>query len=50
MPYYVYILQSESTGRFYCGQTNDLERRFQEQMIHSIVHQKPQSVSQALGE
>jgi len=30
MTYYVYILQSESTGRYYCGQTNDLERRIQE--------------------
>ncbi|RUA02970.1 MAG: hypothetical protein DSY89_01780 [Deltaproteobacteria bacterium] len=23
----VYILQSQSTGRFYCGQTDHLERR-----------------------
>lgn len=27
MTYYVYILQSESTGRYYCGQTDDLERQ-----------------------
>lgn len=25
--WWVYILQSESTGRFYVGHTNDLERR-----------------------
>jgi putative endonuclease len=27
MPCWVYILQSETTGRFYCGQTTDLARR-----------------------
>ena len=27
MVYTVYILQSESSGRYYCGQTNDLSRR-----------------------
>ncbi len=27
MPYWVYILQSETTGRYYVGQTNDLEDR-----------------------
>ncbi len=27
MPFYVYILQSESSGRFYIGQTNDLKGR-----------------------
>jgi len=27
MAYWVYILQSESSGRYYCGQTDDLERR-----------------------
>jgi len=30
MMFYVYILQSESTGRYYCGQTNNLERRIRE--------------------
>jgi len=30
MGFYVYILQSESTGRYYCGQTNDLYRRIRE--------------------
>ena len=25
--YYVYILQSEKTGRFYCGQTHNLQDR-----------------------
>ena len=30
MTYYVYILESESTGRYYCGQTNNLERRIRE--------------------
>ena len=30
MPYYVYILQSESTGRYYCGQTNNLDLRIKE--------------------
>jgi len=27
MPYYTYILKSESTGNFYIGQTNNLEDR-----------------------
>jgi len=27
MPYYFYILQSESTGRYYCGSTSDLADR-----------------------
>ena len=27
MTYYVYILQSEFTGRYYCGQTKNLEQR-----------------------
>ena len=27
MAFWVYILQSQSTGRFYCGHTSDLERR-----------------------
>ena len=25
--YYVYILKSETTGRYYCGQTNNLSKR-----------------------
>ncbi|MBI3405342.1 MAG: GIY-YIG nuclease family protein [Acidobacteria bacterium] len=28
MAYFVYILQSESSGRYYVGQTKDLEERF----------------------
>jgi len=27
MTYHVYILQSQSTGRFYCGQTKNMEQR-----------------------
>jgi len=27
MPYYTYILQSETTGQLYVGQTNDLDDR-----------------------
>ncbi|MBN1662074.1 MAG: GIY-YIG nuclease family protein [Deltaproteobacteria bacterium] len=30
MPFWVYILQSESTGRYYAGQTDHLERRLSE--------------------
>ncbi len=30
MGFWVYILQSKSTGRFYCGQTDDLDRRLQQ--------------------
>jgi len=26
----VYILQSESSGRYYCGQTDDLDRRLRQ--------------------
>ena len=27
MSFWVYILQSKSSGRFYCGQSNDLDKR-----------------------
>ena len=27
MPFFTYILQSETTGRYYCGSTGDLNRR-----------------------
>ena len=27
MPYYVYVLKSEATGKYYIGHTNNLERR-----------------------
>ncbi len=27
MSFWVYILQSQSTGRFYCGHTSDVKRR-----------------------
>jgi putative endonuclease len=27
MDHWVYILQSESSGRYYCGQTRDLKKR-----------------------
>jgi putative endonuclease len=30
MSYYVYILQSLTTGRYYCGQTDDLARRIRQ--------------------
>jgi len=30
MAYFVYILQSETTGRYYCGSTSDVERRLKQ--------------------
>ena len=30
MPFFVYILQSESTSRYYCGYTEDLKRRLKQ--------------------
>jgi putative endonuclease len=30
MTFWVYIVQSQSTARFYCGQTNDLELRLRQ--------------------
>jgi len=30
LPMWVYILQSESTGRYYCGQTSDVQRRLEQ--------------------
>jgi len=30
MPFHVYILQSQSNGRYYCGQTDDLDRRIRQ--------------------
>jgi len=30
MAYWVYILQSQSTGRFYCGQSDNIEKRLEQ--------------------
>jgi putative endonuclease len=30
MKVWVYILESENTGRFYCGQTTDVDRRLKQ--------------------
>lgn len=30
MKYYVYVIKSRSTGKFYTGMTNDLQRRISE--------------------
>ena len=30
LPFWVYILRSETTGRYYCGQTNNLDLRLKE--------------------
>jgi len=30
MAFWVYILRSQSTGRYYCGQTDDVEKRLQQ--------------------
>jgi putative endonuclease len=30
MSFYVYIIQSESTGRYYCGQSSDPQRRLRQ--------------------
>ncbi|MCK4905920.1 MAG: GIY-YIG nuclease family protein [Spirochaetes bacterium] len=35
--YFLYILQSESTGRFYVGQTQNLEQRIKQHNEHSIT-------------
>ncbi len=40
MLYYVDILQSESTGRYYCGQTNNLDRRILEHNTPSYTSSK----------
>ena len=37
MAFHVYILQSESSGRFYVGQTEHLEQRFQ---YHQLNYSK----------
>lgn len=29
MPHYVYILQSESVGKYYCGETQNIEDRIE---------------------
>jgi len=34
MPHWVYILQSESSGKLYKGQTSDLERRLKRHNTH----------------
>jgi hypothetical protein len=30
MSFWVYIIQSETTGRYYCGQSSDVERRLRQ--------------------
>jgi len=30
MPYWTYIIQSQTTQRWYCGSTNNLDRRIQQ--------------------
>ncbi|MBU6232216.1 GIY-YIG nuclease family protein [Patescibacteria group bacterium] len=43
MPF-LYILQSEKTGRYYVGSTNDLKRRLNEHnsgQTRSLSHQRP---------
>ena len=30
MPFWVYILQSETSGRYYCGHSSNVERRLNE--------------------
>ena len=34
MPYWVYILQNETTGKLYKGQTSDLEKRLERHNTH----------------
>ena len=34
--YYVYVIHNKSHGKYYVGQTQNLERRFKEHNSHSI--------------
>jgi putative endonuclease len=27
MPYWIYVIESQASGRYYCGHTDDVERR-----------------------
>jgi len=40
MPFWVYILQSETTGKLYTGQTSGLERRLREHNDNQIGKQR----------
>ena len=40
MPYWTYILQSESTDRYYCGSTSDVERRLRQHNDPEYRHSK----------
>ncbi len=45
--YYVYILESKRTGRYYIGSTNDVERRLKEHnagQTASLLYQRPLKV------
>ncbi len=45
--YYVYILQSEKTGRYYIGSSNNISRRLQEHsagQTASLLYQRPLKV------
>lgn len=44
---YVYILRSESSGRYYCGQTNDLDRRIRQHNDPS--HQTTKTTKRFIG-
>lgn len=44
MPYYVYILQSAITQKFYCGQTDNIEARLERHnkgLVKSTKHGMP---------
>jgi putative endonuclease len=42
MTFYVYILQSQTTGRYYCGHTADLERRLRQ---HNDPEDRPNATT-----
>lgn len=40
MMHYVYVLQSEIDNKYYIGQTNNLERRFEEHCLGKVLSTK----------
>ena len=44
---WVYVLQSETTRRYYCGQTNDVERRLRQH--NDPAHQKTKTTKRFEG-
>jgi len=50
MPYWVYILQNETTGKLYKGHTSDLEKRLERHNTHESGSMRLQKLEKVIPE